>query len=241
MNPLVISECVAGDGDLCGGVFLDEEFERAMKSNLGAEVWDAASPTELKDMAMDWEVGIKECIAGDPQAKFTIRLAGNTWRLSGGEIMRCFRIIKPKIKRLVKAQIDGIKAKKKLPKLVILVGGFGRCQYIRHFLTEDKGPCRAIRVMQNPDDASVSAIARGAVLAGIDGCKQADDIHAQGGTLIRARCSRFSYGWVFDDYFDPEKHSEEDKVFDEVRSRHMAQDQFAWVILKVNNKPDLSG
>ncbi|KAM0209640.1 hypothetical protein ACHAQI_006381 [Fusarium lateritium] len=59
-DPFVIKECVKGDGDLCGGVFLDEGFIKLVRKKSPSGTWGAVSKSDEKKFLNDqWENGIK--------------------------------------------------------------------------------------------------------------------------------------------------------------------------------------
>ena len=59
LNPLRLKMCSEATGDLYGAVFLDNAFERTIKSHIGADTYDALSVRNKKKMMGDWEHGIK--------------------------------------------------------------------------------------------------------------------------------------------------------------------------------------
>ncbi|WZH40232.1 Hsp70 chaperone protein [Fusarium acuminatum] len=59
-DPFVIKECVKGDGDLCGGVFLDEGFIKLVRKKSPSGTWGPVSHSDEKKFLNDqWEHGIK--------------------------------------------------------------------------------------------------------------------------------------------------------------------------------------
>ncbi|KAL9574715.1 hypothetical protein ACKAV7_001127 [Fusarium commune] len=60
ISPFVVKECVKGDGGLCGGVFLDEQFLELIKRKLTPRSWDNVTSAEEKKFLNEcWEHGIK--------------------------------------------------------------------------------------------------------------------------------------------------------------------------------------
>lgn len=58
-KPIALEEAVEGTGGLCGGIFIDEAFQRLCKSRLGRK-WDRLNPAGINEiMKGDWEYGIK--------------------------------------------------------------------------------------------------------------------------------------------------------------------------------------
>lgn len=67
-RPLVVREAVKGDGALCGGVFLDEEFIKLMKRKVNEGTWNSLPADEVTKMLNgDWEHGIKQQYEGQEQ------------------------------------------------------------------------------------------------------------------------------------------------------------------------------
>ncbi|KAF5693353.1 Hsp70 chaperone protein [Fusarium denticulatum] len=59
-DPFVVKECVKGEGDLCGGVFLDEAFIKFVKIKSPRGTWRSVTKTEERKFLNDeWEHGIK--------------------------------------------------------------------------------------------------------------------------------------------------------------------------------------
>jgi molecular chaperone DnaK (HSP70) len=57
-EPLQLDECVEGSGKLCGGVFLDEDFEKMIAQQLG-DAWNVPDPIKNDFLDKEWEHGIK--------------------------------------------------------------------------------------------------------------------------------------------------------------------------------------
>ncbi|GAP89408.2 putative actin-like atpase domain-containing protein [Rosellinia necatrix] len=74
LEPLSMSECVEGEGDLCGGTFLDNEFEKLLKTTVGMVAWSKMNGSDIrKVMNNEWEHGIKQAFDGDPDY-YTVEL-----------------------------------------------------------------------------------------------------------------------------------------------------------------------
>ena len=58
---MVVVECVAGDGGLCGAVFLDEAFDNLLVEKVGEAAWKfVPAETVNKFRNEEWEHGIKK-------------------------------------------------------------------------------------------------------------------------------------------------------------------------------------
>ncbi|KAI0124242.1 hypothetical protein BJ170DRAFT_712255 [Xylariales sp. AK1849] len=230
LEPLAVSECVEGDGALCGTTFLDEDFESFMKKTITSKVWDEMDRADIAKMLNnEWEHGIKPDFDGSGKS-WVVDLPKRGKRgqllLKTDQIRQIFDNVTTQIHRLVYNQIQAIQAKTgKPPKFIILVGGFGRCPYTfkslkdRHEATTE--------VLQARGDRPWSAICRGAALFGAMG-----EGLSEGGVLIRSRVSRLSYGWLYRPKFVAGKHNEADKVWDSHQAIYTADNQFEWGLKK---------
>lgn len=72
-----------------------------------------------------------------------------------------------------------------------------------------------------------TAVVRGAIIRGLQG-----DIAA-----VQSRLSRRYYGVVHDSSFDPEKHSESEKKWHELRCEWVVRNRMQWYIRRVNILP----
>ncbi|KAF5589279.1 uncharacterized protein FSUBG_11191 [Fusarium subglutinans] len=136
-DPFVVKECAKGDGDLYGGVFLDEAFIRFVKKKSPKGTWYPVTKTEERKFLNDeWEHAI-----------FSV-----------------FSPIVDKIEVLVRRQVDAIHDKyQEKPKYIILVGGFGRSRFLFNHLQERFGRI----VLQSSGNKPWTAICRGAVVQGL--------------------------------------------------------------------------
>ncbi|KAF2264554.1 hypothetical protein CC78DRAFT_463345, partial [Lojkania enalia] len=66
LNPLQIEECALGDGELCGSVYLDQAFERYIKTIVGDQ-WNMIKEKAKKKMMDEFELSIKRCYTGEDQ------------------------------------------------------------------------------------------------------------------------------------------------------------------------------
>lgn len=71
-NPMVLAECVEGKGQLCGAVFMDQDFEALMEQLVG-DAWDVPSSAIRDMMNAQWENGIKRGFNGQTK-DWNIRL-----------------------------------------------------------------------------------------------------------------------------------------------------------------------
>ncbi|KAF2965471.1 hypothetical protein GQX73_g8077 [Xylaria multiplex] len=234
LEPLSVSECVEGEGALCGGTFLDKEFESFLKDAIGKASWNKMNKSDIRRMMNnEWEHGIKGAFKGQP-GYYTVELPSRTqraplqfsssWRSE--EIQPVFDKVVSQIGELAKKQIDAIKAKtSRLPKLVILVGGFGRSPYLLKYMRGHLG--NRITVLQARGDKPWTAICRGAALSGAAELGPADGGHQ---LLVQSRIARSNYGWSFVAPYVKGVHDPRDKYWNEVRRGWYAKNQMEWVI-----------
>ncbi|KAF1850457.1 uncharacterized protein K460DRAFT_422933 [Cucurbitaria berberidis CBS 394.84] len=205
-DPMVLAECVEGQGKLCGAVFLDQDFEALMKQLVG-DAWNVQR-SAIKDMMnAQWENGIKRGFEGQSK-DWKIRLpyeciergAPHIITLNQGHIREIFDNVISQIQELVNDQIDIA---------VILVGGFGSCRYLFNTLKlENKH--RGIDVYQSTGMKPWTSISRGAVLKALTNSSLP-------GPLVLSRILRCSYGTRFHTQFDPKFHLQQDMFWYELK------------------------
>ncbi|KAI0467976.1 hypothetical protein F4859DRAFT_506405 [Xylaria cf. heliscus] len=228
LEPMVVSECVEGDGALCGATFVDSAFETLIEQRVGRKSWRYMEPSAIRKMMnSEWEHGIKKDFDGS-QEKYCIDLPKRNKRgqviIEAAEIRKVFGIVLSQIDDMLQGQLDSIGSRtQKPPKFVILVGGFGRCPFLFAALKsrfEDKTD-----ILQARGEKPWSAICRGATLSGAVGrglTKQAVKVHT--------RVARLSYGWTFTSPFDPRIHDIRDKQWDDTVGEWIADNQMQWAI-----------
>ncbi|KAK4199934.1 hypothetical protein QBC40DRAFT_307057 [Triangularia verruculosa] len=225
LAPPTVKECVKGQGDLCGAIFVDDAFTKLLKHKLGPWQWGRLTDESRRRIQHDeWEHGIKsqfdgswkewrinipwECLS--PGDLIAAQLSIPKLVLTSTDIQLVFDPVVDKIHFMVQSQIAAVLEKKgKAPKYVILVGGFG--------LLQSRGA--------NP----WTAICRGAVIHGASSkrlsCFAVD---------VQARVSRASYGIVRDVPWNAEIHDPAHKIFKEAVQDWRAKDQVRW-FLKVGD------
>ncbi|KAI0201632.1 hypothetical protein F4808DRAFT_469316 [Astrocystis sublimbata] len=236
LQPLSVSECV--EGALCGGTFLDKEFEAHLKDVVGEAAWNKMNSSDIRRvMNNEWEHGIKEAFDGEP-ASYMVELPSRAQSAPvefesiyrSEELQPIFDRIVSQIGVLVKTQISAIKTKtSQPPKLIILVGGFGRSPYVLKYLKRDVGT--NITVLQARGDKPWTAICRGAALVGA-GSSSANDDHLP---KVESRIARLSYGLVYTQMFDPKRHDRRDLFWDDIRGEWRADNQMQWVVRRGEN------
>jgi hypothetical protein len=141
----LIEEAAAGSGALCGGSFLNRIFAEYLRNKFkDYDAWDE----EYQASALKkFEDQIKKKFAGDINKVYSIPVKGlpnnsdldiqrGVLEIPGRDIQKVFEPVVKEILKLVKAQI---KATNKRVKAVLLAGGFGRNEYLRHRLQKEVG------------------------------------------------------------------------------------------------------
>ncbi|ENH61131.1 Mitochondrial-type heat shock protein 70 [Fusarium oxysporum f. sp. cubense race 1] len=243
ISPFVVKECVKGDGGLCGGVFLDEQFLKLIKRKLAPGSWDNVTSAEEKKFLNEcWEHGIKpqfsnqnrdwivdlpdSCDVASSGRKLKRR---KTLELSSSDILSAYTPIVDKIEALIRRQTQAVKSKLgKSAKYIILVGGFGRSSYLYSKL---QSAFFESTVLQSRGNKPWSAICRGAVVHGITN----HGLSATLGVTVGARVARNSYGVMFHTDFDPQKHQLSDKYWSEEHQKWRASNQMQWFLREGDN------
>jgi hypothetical protein len=141
-SPMVVKECVKGQGGLCGAVFVDEAFASLLMKKFGQEAWDRMSPYSRQRLIQaDWEYGIKHAFDGHKTRTWIIDMPPDCFasgernrdprvELSAEDVRSVFDPVVNEIKSMVAEQIAAVKARcNKDPKV-----GKAGASPIRHWL-----------------------------------------------------------------------------------------------------------
>ncbi|KAH8737364.1 hypothetical protein BGZ61DRAFT_488745 [Ilyonectria robusta] len=237
VDPFVVKECVKGDGGLCGGVFLDEEFVKLIKRKMTAVAWNRVEKAEQRKVLNDsWEHGIKPQFENQSRTWLFDLPEGcgvksgrlkrrRTIDLSSEEILSVFSPVVKKILKLVEDQVQAVVKKySTYPKYIILVGGFGRSRYLFNRLQAEYRS----DVLQGAGNKPWTAICRGAVVHGLMNMGLSPNLHV----AVGARIARISYGIEHDTAWIEGKHQECDKRWNEPQRRYQATNQMHWFLVK---------
>jgi hypothetical protein len=262
-NPLQMKEWVRGNGDLCGAVFLDEEFDRRLRGWVGkkkvAGIGDQAYQRLLDDnwervlkkrfdgsdrdwsfpIPSEWEKkSLRSRFLGKKSGQATISHAELT--LTVDDIKEVFRPILEQIYELVLQQVNTASRRGKKPKAILLAGGLGGNRYLYNYLAK-KFP--DIEFVQRPYPNPWSAICRGAVIradivtAPAPGLNEAE-LNEPAGVGVISRKSRHSYGIAkFVDFVDG-LHDPDDRHEMESVNRVVAVNQMEWYIKRDDDMQD---
>ncbi|KAF4966773.1 hypothetical protein FSARC_5590 [Fusarium sarcochroum] len=238
IDPFIVKECVKGDGGLCGGVFLDENFIKLIKTKVSPGSWEYVSKSqERKFLKVEWEHGIKRSFSDSLQQRtWQVELpdtcSGSSNRrvkrqksleLTSNDILSVFTPIIDKIETLLRRQTQAIQAEYGQPaKYIILVGGFGRCPYLYSKLQSAMGTT----ILQSGKDKPWTAICRGAVVHGITRFNLSPNL----GIRVDTRVARRNFGVAFTCKFDPDKHHRRHKFWSEEYQMWFAGCQVKWFL-----------
>ncbi|ORY18632.1 hypothetical protein BCR34DRAFT_473300 [Clohesyomyces aquaticus] len=241
-QPLQLGECVEGTGDLCGAIFLDQDFEALMEQLIG-DAWTNVPVSVIKSlMNVQWENGIKRGFEGQ-ERKWRITLPYECTQLKAPReilldkyVAHCapiFDNVTSQIRRLVNDQISMVEKKEgRLPKAVVLVGGLGSCRYLFNALKlENKD--RGIEIQQSQGSKPWTAICRGAVLKALTNSLLP-------GIIITSRISRHSYGIMHNTQFEPQVHLESEKWYDPCDGIYKAIKQMSWYLKRGDDTEETS-
>ncbi|KAJ4271772.1 hypothetical protein NW762_000478 [Fusarium torreyae] len=236
VEPFVAKECVKGDGDLCGGVFLDEGFiklveekspkgawvsvSKADKKNFLNDQWEHFIKPQFENQQLTWPVDLPESCRSSSSKGLKRR---ETLELTSGEILSVFSPIADKIEALVSRQVNAIQEKHHgVPKYIILVGGFGRSRYLFNRL---KARFQST-ILQSRGTKPWTAICRGAVVQGIIRHNPSSGL----GVNIQARVARMSYGVLYRTPFVRGVHDARDMTWDVAQQTYLADNQMEWFL-----------
>ncbi|KAJ4424147.1 hypothetical protein N0V82_001195 [Gnomoniopsis sp. IMI 355080] len=176
-DSLELKEVVPGSGSICGGSILDEEFKKLCQDVLHSQNQPTTTDGWHALLRDGWEHNIKRSFVYTGNAR-PWRMALSTQtdnyvHFHEDQLRDVFNSsVVPAIIILLRGQIVKIKAKTgKPPTMILLVGGFGRCPFIRQALEKEfckkkaksKAACPPIEIMTDQGDMPWSAISRGAV------------------------------------------------------------------------------
>ncbi|KAF8243917.1 hypothetical protein K440DRAFT_611241 [Wilcoxina mikolae CBS 423.85] len=231
LDPLQIDESVSGSGDMCGSVFLDERFEEYIRRVLGDRVIDGMKPRSRNEMFRTWEEKVKYKFGNiNNHEGFEITVAGvpddesknvedGFHTIPSGEVKKIFDPIVDCIVRLVKQQVTDVHRKGEKVAAILLVGGFGSSEYLcKQLQIANYGTGGPIQVLQ-PTNAR-TAIARGALLRGLDG------------SIVNKRRSRLNYGCISSTFYQAGKGWDAHKYWESSDDKYLVDGHLNWYITR---------
>ncbi|KAI1092295.1 actin-like ATPase domain-containing protein [Rostrohypoxylon terebratum] len=250
VGPLAVREVAEGIGGLCGGIFVDEAFERICKDRLGRG-WDRLSKIGIQEiMKGEWENAIKpqfkvsngrkQYIVSIPAEAFPNNFSQtDTTRLPHikrgrihfreSDLQKAFTAVFTKIEKLIDDQITAAIQNGAKITGIILVGGLGSSPYLFETL-RTKYSIQNMEVLQSGGIKPRTAISRGAVFKGF--LNHRTHSPAKLPIAVTSTISRANFGIDFMAPFDPWKHTEEDRVWDYDEDMWKARNQMHWYLKK---------
>ncbi|XWW97179.1 hypothetical protein V2A60_005160 [Cordyceps javanica] len=247
-----LRECVVGEGGLCGGIFVDHHFENLIAEKLGDSSWLNLDFEDRRAfMKEKWETGIKSQFSGNdrvfrPEVPDGYVSGGATGKrkrlmkitLERSDLCKVFDPVVDKCCGLVQRQINATQEQNlPYPKFIILVGGFGCCQYLFNKLTE-LHPNTTI--LNPPTDQAWAAVCRGAVRHALTSRNRAKRVTQKGSAsganddhfVVQSRIARVSLGFNFQALWDSKVHEEEDYIWDDDMGVARAANQMIYIVKK---------
>lgn len=236
-DSLELKEIVPGTGAICGGSIVDEHFKKLFKQVLHSQLQPTTTEGWHSILRDGWEHNIKRSFVYTGKAR--------PWRVSlstqndnyvdfhEDQLRDVFNSsVVPIIVRLIRDQFTKVKAKTgKPPAMILLVGGFGRCPFVRQALEKEfsikKGRSKvaqpSVEILTDQGDMPWSAISRGAVEYALK-------------PRVETRIAQRSIG--FQQKLPATK--EEGGVYDEVFGDYRLLDGMTWVVKKASCSAPLS-
>ncbi|KAH6629361.1 hypothetical protein C7974DRAFT_394309 [Boeremia exigua] len=223
LNPLRLKECVEGEGDLCGAVFIDDDFEQFLRLHIGRTIWQTlASDVIDRLMEFHWEHHIKRSFdTKNRLKKWPVDIAGvRSCHFTCDQIEVLFQPVCSRIRALIREQVKRISNLfDKKPKAIILVGGLGSSRYLGQLLTTEYAS--EIEIRYSSGNETWSAVSRGAVTAALE-------------DAIVSRICRLNYGIAYDIPWDgSDEHnalSRNHGQWDEIREMYVLKGKMHWIV-----------
>ncbi|GAB1730368.1 hypothetical protein NU195Hw_g7572t1 [Hortaea werneckii] len=234
LNPLRLEEVVRGSGGCCGAAFLNLAFVKFVQKKLGNKTFVELrlnKPQTWLTALKYFEESVKVAFNPADDTVFFVPLPGvmsnakagienGFLRMSQRDVGQIFKPIVQQVIELVEGQINSVCELGQKVNALILVGGFGRSEFLATCLRKrftEREP--AIEVLQ-PVNAW-TAVVRGAVLRGVEGQE-----------LVLSRKARRHYGVKHSSRFDSSIHSEHLRYWDNLKLCWKADNQMTWFITK---------
>ncbi|KAL4949243.1 hypothetical protein BDW69DRAFT_77289 [Aspergillus filifer] len=259
VNPIDMHEAVEGTGGLCGGIFIDEAFERACKNRLGRR-WDHLSKAGIKEILKgEWEHAIKpQFKPSASKPEYTVSIPAEAFgknslddlsrepfikkgriHFRSAHIQEAFTESFSGIDKLVDGQIAQAARQGLDVKGIILVGGLGASPYLYEHL-KDRLSSAGITILQSGGMRPRTAICQGAVYKGFltgggDGATQHAGYGVEAPITVTSTISRTSIGIVYHAPFDSSKHLEADKAWYPNEGEWRANNQVNWYLRRGDN------
>ncbi|KND95002.1 hypothetical protein TOPH_00406 [Tolypocladium ophioglossoides CBS 100239] len=201
-KPPKIRESIQGDGKLCGAVFLDEGFLRLLKSKMPSDIQDKIGASDIQWIINQfWENGMKPQFNGDNEpfvvpmpygGKIENQVRSPALEFNRHELSNIYKPVVAEVAALVCSQIrEVIKAHRKPPKYVLLVGGFSKSTVLYDSLQKAVDEVsQKTEILQARGEKPWTAVCRGAVIKGV--AKREPNL-----SVVEAHVARASYGTTY--------------------------------------------
>ncbi|KAF8535784.1 hypothetical protein BDD12DRAFT_891741 [Trichophaea hybrida] len=203
INPLKLSEIVAGDGGMCGSIHLNIAFHDHVAHLVGEDFHNTQkySQDSIRDMMSQFDMQIKPRFTLEDKSNSNVDLrkvsrmengtvSNDTIIISHEEMKNIFKPIGDQVEFLVHKQRNAIRKKRdyrNAPIKVVLVGGFGDSDYLFERFRTAFGEQDNMEIFAL--EGLGQAIAEGAALWGLERSEHRDP-------LLGSRIQRYSYGVV---------------------------------------------
>ncbi|KAH7141116.1 hypothetical protein EDB81DRAFT_692772 [Dactylonectria macrodidyma] len=237
-----VEEAAVGTGDKCGATYVEKEFLAWLEQWIGSDRFKKIPDQRKRHGSQmmsqfeenkfrfdgeddDMEVRLpKECNIKDEES---LNIEDQVLSLKTDQMKKLFDPCVNRTLELIDGQVASVmKAGLGKPKMVIVVGGFGRNAYLYKKI-EEYAQARGIQTRRpkNP----WSAVARGAVCRGLE---------TSGDGLVTVRLARKFYGTPTSTPYIAGIHHEDDAYIDEYTGRKYAKGQMNWLIEKGDRLPE---
>ncbi|KAF5654811.1 hsp70 family chaperone [Fusarium sp. NRRL 25303] len=255
IDPIRMREAVLGQGELCGGVFIDEAFERICRERLGP-TWKVLSRGGKNEIMKEcWEYSIKpQFKTGNPDKVYTVTLPIEMFsnkpkqrfddtskepfikrgkiQFKEADIKETFTKVFDDIVDLINSQIEKAEDHDLQVTGIILVGGLGGSPYLYSHLQEIFSE-DGIDVLQPNGMKPRTAICQGAVCkAFTDGGDEIGQQKVHKPITVTSTISRAHYGVTYHTAFEEGKHLKKDRFWDEDEGEYRAGNQMQWYLKK---------
>ncbi|KAJ5643003.1 uncharacterized protein N7484_005510 [Penicillium longicatenatum] len=226
-QPLQLHEAVEGDGSVCGGIFIDEDFTVQCRNRIGRK-WSGFSPADRKAiLTNEWEYSIKPSL-NDTSRKPHIK-DGHIF-FSGSDIRDAFhKRAVPGLLRLVENQLTEAQSKGLRVTGIVLVGGLGSSPHIYKCLVA-KYSSRGIEICQSSAIRRRTAICRGAILKGL--MDAPITTHVPNAPEILSRISRMCIGTSCIEEFKKGVHHKKERYMCKHEGYYKVRGMMDWYITK---------
>ncbi|KAH8903396.1 actin-like ATPase domain-containing protein [Coniochaeta sp. PMI_546] len=242
LEPIQLHEAVVGTGGLCGGIFIDEQFEAMCKSRLGRR-WRNLTQAGIKDiMKHEWESAVKpQFDPEDPTMEYIVAVPAEGFvgknLLGLNDLSRTPPIKNGRIhfaSSHIQSAFDG--AFHDIQALISGQIGDARKKNLR---VKSKYSLEGVEILQSTGIRPRTAISRGAIFKGF---LEGPSIRQVGSALeipahvaIVSTISRKNLGIDFSEIFQDGLHEAKDKVWNGMEGVWKAHNQMRWYLRNGEN------